>query len=386
VSVINKMLQDLDRRNAAAAGTPPDLKQVRAVGHEGRGREWFWRIVAALLLAVLTWVGWVAYQMRPRTVITELAYKAAEDARARPATTPVSGTPGEVAKAAPEAAPPAPAEPVNPTPADVSQPASENTKPPAETLRLAQMIETPPADKPVVVQQPAVAPEPKKPAPPKPAPQAAPLPASAPVAATTPSKVERRDRTVPPTEKAEQEFRRSAELLKRGRGPEAEEGFVSALQTDPTHRAARQALVALNLERGNIEAARRHLQDGLLVDPAQPDFAVALGRIYVQRGELPVALDVLQKAAPAAGNYPELHFLRGSVLQRLARHRDATDAYRTALNLQVSHPQAWVGLGISLEALEQRREAAEAFRRALAAGPVSAELRSFTEQRIRALQ
>ena len=49
-------------------------------------------------------------------------------------------------------------------------------------------------------------------------------------------------------------------------------------------------------------------------------------------------------------------------------------------------PQAWVGLGISYEQLGKRPEAAEAFRRSLAAGELSAELKTFAEQRIRALR
>ena len=61
-------------------------------------------------------------------------------------------------------------------------------------------------------------------------------------------------------------------------------------------------------------------------------------------------------------------------------------AYRTALGVQSSIPQAWLGLGISLEALQQRAAAAEAFKNALAAGPVSAEVRTFAEQRIKALR
>jgi hypothetical protein len=49
-------------------------------------------------------------------------------------------------------------------------------------------------------------------------------------------------------------------------------------------------------------------------------------------------------------------------------------------------PHAWIVLCISLEALQQRADAADAFRHALAAGPVSAELKTFAEQRIRALR
>jgi len=83
---------------------------------------------------------------------------------------------------------------------------------------------------------------------------------------------------------------------------------------------------------------------------------------------------------------PEFHVLRGTLLQRLGRHAEAAEAYQTALQARSSIPQAWVGLGISLEALQRRPEAADAFRRALLAGPVSAEVKTFTEQRIRALR
>jgi len=199
-------------------------------------------------------------------------------------------------------------------------------------------------------------------------------------------RVERRERTRTPAAQAETEFRRGVALLNQGRGPEAEEHFAAALEYDRSHRAARQALVVLALGRGQLESARRLLQEGLAVDPAQPAFAVTLARIYIERGQLPAALDVLKGSEAAAATNSDFHVLRGAVLQRLGRHGDAADAYRSALQLQAANPQAWIALGISLEALKQRAEAAEAFQRALAAGPVSAELKVYAEQRIRALR
>jgi MSHA biogenesis protein MshN len=197
--------------------------------------------------------------------------------------------------------------------------------------------------------------------------------------------VERRDRASAPQERAEREFRRAADLLKKGRQAEAEEGFGAAITYDASHRAARQALVALDLERGQLESARRRLQESLAIDPAQPDFAYTLARILVERGDYAGALDALQGALPAADNHPGFHALRGTILQRLARHGEAAAAFHTALQAQSSMPTAWVGLGISLEALERRPEAAEAFRRALASGPANDDLKGYAEQRIRAL-
>ena len=199
-------------------------------------------------------------------------------------------------------------------------------------------------------------------------------------------KFQRLDRPGPPTERAESEFRAGVAVLKLGRSADAETRFAKALEYDAGHRGARQALIAMHIERGQLEAARKLLQEGLAIDPAQPDFAIALARILVERKDLPGALAALEGSAPAAGEVPEFHVLRGTLLQRLARHGEAAEAYQTALQARSSIPQAWVGLGISLEALNHRPEAADAFRRALLAGPVSADLKTFAEQRIRALR
>ena len=45
-------------------------------------REWFWRILAVLMLAMACWVGWVAWQIAPSTpVATPAAFQALSRAR-----------------------------------------------------------------------------------------------------------------------------------------------------------------------------------------------------------------------------------------------------------------------------------------------------------------
>jgi MSHA biogenesis protein MshN len=382
VSVINKMLQELDRRDALSspgADIPP--RHVHPV-EEARGREWFWRIVGASMLAALAWVGWVAYQLQPRSVATEKAFQAADQARTR-------GTSAKVA-----ASPPAqPAAPVPQPP--VATPAPEISPSTVSAIEPKRAPEVPPvakAEPPAAVSPPVVAPA-KKPAARRPAKSASPntlLALNLPPAKVLPyfpqkTSVQLRERTSA-SDRAEREFRRAVELLKQGRAAEAEDGFSTGLTQDPSHRAARQALVALNLERGQLESARRLLQDGLALDATQPDFAFAMARILVERKDFAGALEVMERAAAAAASHADFNALRGTILQQLGRHPEAADAYQTALQAQSAMPNAWVGLGISLEALERRPEAAEAFRRALAAGPAGDDLKTFAERRIRALR
>ena len=96
MSLINKVLRDLDQRQAVGDGPPPST--VRTVGARREGHEWFWRTVAFLVLLALGWVAWVVYQIQPRPLATELAQEAAVK-RAAPA----------VAQAPAVVQPPAPA-------------------------------------------------------------------------------------------------------------------------------------------------------------------------------------------------------------------------------------------------------------------------------------
>lgn len=376
MSVINKMLQDLDRRQALGATT--EAAVVRPQAAKPGNREWFWRVLVVLLTAALAWMGWVAIQLLPRKpVATEFAYQAAAEAKSRAAAKPAVVTPAPTppppaAAAEPVAAQPAPAP--APTP-EIVLPAPAVTSPPVQdALRLATTLETPIQE---AQPEPAKVEAPKKPVVVKPKPAAAP-----PVAKAS---VDKRDRKSSASDNAEAHFRRAALLLSHGRVSEAEERLQAALQADPSHVAARQTYGSLLLEHQRVDAARHLLQEGLAINPGQATFAFALARIHVEQRDYPAALEVMDRVGLAARN-PEFQALRGAVLQRLGRHSEALEAYDNALRGGTPVATTWIGLGISLEAVGRRTEAAQAYRRALAAGPVAAEAREYAETRARALQ
>jgi MSHA biogenesis protein MshN len=366
MSVINKMLQDLDRRQALGAGA--DSHVVRASTSRSGGHEWFWRILVVLLAAALAWMGWVAIQLLPRKpLVTELAYQAAAEAQSRAA------KPAVASAAAP------PAAPATPTPAIASPAPAEEPKPAApvasDALRLALQLETPVQER--------VA-EPPKAEAPKAAPAKPKAKSEAPPAAKS-GTVDKRERGRSAVDSADAHFRRAALLLNHGRVSEAEDHLASALRADPAHAAARQAYVALLIEQRRLSSAQRLLQEGLAVNPEQPVFALALARILVGQRDYAAALEVLERAGSAAS--ADFQAMRGAVLQRLGRHADAVNAYQNALQAGGMQPATtWIGLGISLENLGRKSEAVLAYRRALAAGPIAQEARDYAESRARALE
>lgn len=357
MSVINKMLQDLDRRQAL--GGVADATVVRPSATKPGSREWFWRVLVVLLAAALAWMGWVAIQLLPRKPLaTDLAFTAAAQAHSRAA---VRTAPPAVKPAMEEAKPVAAPEP--------AKPAAEAS---SDALRLALELKTPIQEK---------EPEPVRAEPVKPAPvvSAKPKPPAAVKA------IDKRERARSGADNAETHFRRAALLLNHGRVSEAEDQLVAALQADPAHAGARQAYIALLLEQRRVDVARRLLQESLALNPAQATFALALARIHAEQRDYLAALDVMDRAGSVARN-ADFQALRGAVLQRLSRHGEAVAAYENAIRGGAQPATTWVGFGISLEALGRRPDAAHAYRRALAAGPIAPEAREYAESRARALE
>jgi Tfp pilus assembly protein PilF len=409
---INKMLQDLDRRQGAveASSAEPPQNTVRAVRTPvvGGGREWFWRVVAGLMVLAVCWVAWLAYQLRPEPIATELAFRAAEEARS--------------AKPAPQR-PPEAVKPPAPTPSAsvgteslrlataIEGPIRERTpaKPPVEGPREVASRAAPPAPpappaqsgpqamSPPAVNSPSATSRTLPPGPVVPGPVAQPAPGPVPALATAPAasvaraaagagRVEKRDIARSVSERAEIEFRRAIGVLNQGHASEAEELLGKAIAIDPGHSPARQALIALMLEQKRIDVARRLLQDGLALNPTQAQFALVLARIQVDSRDHAAALAVLQGGLAQGAANAEYMSLLGTVHQRLGMHREAAEDFRAAVRLAPSAGMAWLGMGISLEALERRPEASEAFSRAAASGALKPDMRAFAEARARQLR
>ena len=387
MSVINNMLQDLDRRRAL--GLEDDTSGVRAPPEKSRRREWFWYTLAVLMALTLAWVGWVAYQLMPRPVATKLALSLADQVRARPK--PVTAIPVSVVQPAPEPVQPAPPAPTMEPPPQVppapqsapaqSTPASQSSTKSFEVLRLAQHIETPVVEK----QRPTVVAPREKPQAKAAAPQSSVGASKTPAKETAKGNIDKFDRTHSGSYTKPNYFSRAVVLLNQGRIAEAEQHLAAALQADPSNVAARQTYVSLLLEQHRVEPARRVLQEGLAVTPGHPEFALALARIHTERREYAAALQVMDKAGTATAS-SEFQALRGAVLQRMGRHQEAVAAYQNALRSGLQPATTWLGFAISLEALGRKPEAAQAYQRALNAGPLASEAREYAETRARAIQ
>ena len=388
MSLINKMLRDLDRRHAAQGATTAPAgglsRHMRPVPERTLASDFFWRTMAMTMLFAVGWVAWLVWQLTPpHPIVTDLAY---QSARAR---TPAPDVASPLSDSAParEAPAPQPAPPpvtsipaAGPSSAQATAP-QRSGKVNLDMLRLATELTTP-------IPQRSSRASPPRSGSRTPAGAAKAVTAQQALAgdpAAAPGQIDRRSNTSS-RNRADNEFRRAVSFVNQGRVAEGMVGFRRALEIDPGHEAARQTLVALLLETKRVDEAAASLKEGLALNAGNTGFAMLLARIMVESDDIPTALIVLQRHAAPADRNPDFHAFAAALYQRLDRHKEAIEQYQAALNLAPSAGVWWLGLGISLQSVGRPKDALEAFTRAKSAGNLAPDLLAFVEQRLRQLQ
>ena len=352
MSLINKMLQDLDARGSApGASAQTNLKSVT------RDREPSVLAIgaaAAVALALAAGVGywWIKRPAAPLPAGVVVS-------------TPVNITqsmPPEVIDDLPQSTPIVQAEPARPPepeqeavqqPEPVREAAVTPTEKPRRAVRVAVAAPKP------IVEAARAAPAQVLPAPPG------------------------AGRQMTARQRAESEYNRALASLQDGRVGEAIAGFQQAISIDPRHEAARQTLVGLLVEAGRKGPAMRTLQDGLRLDPRQPAMAMLLARLQIEGGT--TGIDTLMRTLPYAQGNGEYHAFLAGALARDERHREAAEQYQAALRSAPGNGVWWMGLGIALHADKRTAEAAAAYERASQSSNLSPQLRAFVDRKLELL-
>lgn len=379
MSLINQMLQDLDKRRASSHEREVLPNNVRVLPQSAKPRMRWWIPAAGGALVVAAAASW--FLLRPTPVALDVSTKA-------PAAPPVVVAAPQ-SPAAPVVAPP-PIATAAVIAADPPGPSKPTSAPPVQPEpRVAVAEPEPPRMAPAQ-------PEPARTALPSPVdgPRAAsPRRSSAPVqaraeetSARAAPQIDKRTQQLTPPQLAENEYRSGTTLLSQGRGAEAQQKFRLALQQHADHVGARQALFGLLLEAKKTGEAEQLLQEGLQMNVHQAGFAMALARMQVDRGDTPAAVVTLQKSAPSAVGSPDYLAFLAALLQRQSRHVEAVDHYTAALAMAPNSGVWQMGMGISLQALGRTAEARDAFRRAQASRALNPELQAFVGDRLRQLQ
>lgn len=404
MSVINKMLRDLDSRRSGAAGAitgqQSGMAGVSSVrerhssedGHLSR----MWRFLPLTLFLVigLLVAGWwylgadVSLFLPSRTVPV-----------ANPASGPVAAPISVPVQQEVASENPAPfVEPASVSLADSATPAP-GVKTEALPMPTASKVESSPIVedmtlKPVAPSRmgtaatarvkPGVSSKPRA-AEPARTPQApvelAEIPASAGVAAPVPMR--------PPVSSAAsrasrlKESAKPAESASAGMPPPSDQ--VAALQV----LAQAQSLwssggrdAAIDLMRKAVALAERS------ISPASEPAALSvfaslvreLTRMELLQGHVKDVWDLLVHLEPVIAGQADLWAVRGNAAQRLARHQDSASSYQNALKLRPGEPRWMLGAAVSLAVQGQTGTAAELAEKARSSGVVNPEVVAYLRQ------
>lgn len=372
MSLVNKMLRDLDARRAGEterAALPVAVTPLAA--RQAPPAAWpKWAALVVMVLAVL--VALAAWAL----------LKSGSGAPA-PAVTSVPAPP--IPASAPEASPvppPTPASGVSPAPG-VSPAATQDKSLQLDyDLSLKSSVPTPAATTPSPVAPPAAT---AKPAPPST--QSAQGRREAAVAATAPTpRIDKQERLPTPAERAEAEYRQGREAQRGGHLDEAVAHYQAALAASPEQAAARQALAALLIEARRWDAAEQVLREGLevtAVPAVRMGSALTLARLLVERNQSAAALDVMERQAASGERSAEYQGFLAVLLNRAGRAHEAVEHYQAATRLAPDEARWWAGLGIALDADGQSAAAREAYLKAKSLPGLPPELVQHIEQRLR---
>ena len=180
-------------------------------------------------------------------------------------------------------------------------------------------------------------------------------------------------------DQAERLYRSAVAQLAQGREHDGISTLRAVLRDDPDHLAARQLLIKLNIDRRIFDLAQADLEEGLRRLPRQTPWALLLSRLLVERNDPAGALLVLERHEVHAGPAAEYQGAMAAMLQRLNRHAEAETRFLRATQAEPTHGRWWLGLGLAREAQGKGSEAREAFRTAQAAAGLGPELRAFAE-------
>lgn len=391
MSLLNKMLRDLERRRGAEAPPSVAVEGVVPVAHATKSRK---RVFA--LLVLLGIAGTVAALLthdlpafwRPSSSGVKRAASKVTIRQSVAAPAPVQPS---------TAAQPAPIPPGGQVSADA--PAQVAAPDLHGELRLADEIVTPigggrqvrlagdAAAAREAVQADGGAKAARALAPPPDAATTTPTPLAAPAQSrAAPGAIEVSARQPDARQRAHAAVENGLQAMARKQYAEAQRAFTAALEWNAGDDRARQALLSALLAQDDRKGAELVADEGALSAGAKAGFALVAARLKLERGAVKDALAVLERERAAGAGHADYQALWGNALARDGRHGEAARLYAAAVELAPTNPAHQIGLGYALRNDGQFASALEVFQSVAQTPGLSPQLADLVEQQLTSLR
>lgn len=353
MSVINRMLRDLDKRQQQQ---PKGVSMPAAVAP--KPFPWGWLLGALVIIAIAVTAVMVIWQtMRPQDD-AETDVVQVQDEVMQP-TIPVTNTDQHQSSASSEQT--------------MAAPAAQVTQPQQRLQPQPVVIE------PMVAETPAVATnaEPKQSNTEEP--NSAELPPEKPKGTMQVERVE-----LSAAELAEVKLKQARDAIQKGERERAAQLFEQVIALAPEHVAARSELAAYWYGRGQIASALAVLEQGLALQPLQSQWQLLTAKILLEGGAYERVLDTLSTIELNTDDTLDLYQLRATAANEMGAYQQAEQDYRV-LAQNTQQGRWWLAAAVAAEDAGQPDNAVEAYRSALAQDDLSDDAVRYAQQRLQIL-
>lgn len=173
--------------------------------------------------------------------------------------------------------------------------------------------------------------------------------------------------------------------LSSGDDDRARELLRTLLQRTPDNINARKKLASMLFANDDMSGAENLLLEGIELTPHNTEFRLMLARLYAQAKNLPKAYEAMADVQVNPQQQPDFLSYRASLAQQLEYFHKAKPDYLSLLELQPENSRWWLGLAVVEERLNNNAQALSAYLQMQKLEPISLDVTQFVEQRIRYL-
>ncbi len=185
---------------------------------------------------------------------------------------------------------------------------------------------------------------------------------------------------------AAQMLTQARRYLRRGHLQEAEPLLKQAMIHNPENRQVRELQVTLLMQDNRNEEAITLLEQSMHRSPDYTPYILLRARLFAALAEVAKGVRLLEMHRPERENETEYLTLLGALYQQQRNYRKALNLYRRLVKLQPSSGRVWAGLALSLDALGEGPAALEAYQRTLGLHSLPVEIERYARQRVSALK
>ncbi|MDO6713223.1 tetratricopeptide repeat protein [Aliiglaciecola sp. 2_MG-2023] len=173
--------------------------------------------------------------------------------------------------------------------------------------------------------------------------------------------------------------------LKRGDDRTAINLLEKLVEVTPENTTARKRLASMLFAQGNHDKADKTLQKGIDLYPGNLELRIMQARLYDQLKKPVQGFELLMAHTVSAFQAPDYVAYRATLAQKANKFEQAKLDYQQLAKSQSANAKWWLGLAVVEERLGNMSEALEAYRHVKQLSQMSVEVEEFVEQRIRYL-